>query len=110
MKSADPPITPPIPTPTPIIPIQCHRETTIFLHHQKFDKYQDNKKANFNFKPAEETSIVPVGILIHQLSWHLFDWQIVSRLIGHIGRAVAPDQVTYSKSRGNVAKVKVEID
>lgn len=63
-----------------------------------------------DFKPEEETSIVPVWILIHQLPWHLFNWRIVSRLVSEVGVAVAPDQATYSKSRGNVAKVKVEID
>ncbi|OIT35226.1 hypothetical protein A4A49_28326 [Nicotiana attenuata] len=63
-----------------------------------------------DFKPEEETPIVPVWILIHQLPWHLFKWNIVSRLVQDVGVAVAPDLATYSKSRGNVAKVKVEID
>ncbi|OIT29407.1 hypothetical protein A4A49_52394 [Nicotiana attenuata] len=63
-----------------------------------------------DFKPEEETPIVPVWILIHQLPWHLFKWNIVSRLVQDVGVAVAPDMATYSKSRGNVAKVKVEID
>lgn len=31
-----------------------------------------------DFKPEEETTIVPVWILIHQLPWHLFNWQVVS--------------------------------
>lgn len=55
-------------------------------------------------------SIVPVWVLIHQLPWHLFKWKIISRLVSEVGVVVAPDQATYSKSRGNVAKVKVEID
>ncbi|OIT28903.1 hypothetical protein A4A49_38525 [Nicotiana attenuata] len=63
-----------------------------------------------DFKPEEETSIVPVWILIHQLPWHSIRWNIISTLVQDVGAVVAPDMATYSKSRGNVAKVKVEID
>lgn len=59
-----------------------------------------------DFNPEQETSIVKVWILIHKLPWHLFSWEIVSRLVKSIGTAVAPDQATYSKTRGNVAKVR----
>lgn len=31
-------------------------------------------------------------------------------MVSDIGVSIAPDLATYSKSRGNVAKVKVEID
>lgn len=31
-------------------------------------------------------------------------------MIREVGTDVAPDQATYSNSRGNVAKIKVEID
>lgn len=54
-------------------------------------------KWKLDFKPEEETSIVPGWILIHQLSWHLFKWQIVSRPVSNIGNAVAPNQATYFK-------------
>ncbi|OIT22387.1 hypothetical protein A4A49_35610 [Nicotiana attenuata] len=73
-------------------------------HHMKILKW------TADFKPEVETSIVPVWLLIHQLPWHLFRWEIVSRMISAAGHAIAHDQATYSKSRGNVAKVKVEID
>uniref|UniRef100_M1DQL1 LINE-type retrotransposon LIb DNA, complete sequence, Insertion at the S11 site n=1 Tax=Solanum tuberosum TaxID=4113 RepID=M1DQL1_SOLTU len=63
-----------------------------------------------DFKPEQETSTVPIWILIHKLPWHLFRWDILSKLVQSIGIAVAPDQATFSKSRGNVAKIKVEID
>lgn len=63
-----------------------------------------------DFKPEQETSIVPVWILVHMLPWHLFIWDIVSRLVQSIGIVVTPDQATFSKFRGNVAKLKVEID
>ncbi|OIT23354.1 hypothetical protein A4A49_28503 [Nicotiana attenuata] len=63
-----------------------------------------------DFKLEVETPAVPVWILIHQLQWHLFRWEVVSRMIQSIGVAIAPDQATYSKSRGNVAKIKVEIN
>lgn len=63
-----------------------------------------------DFKPEQETSIVPVWILFHKLPWHLFRWDVISRMVSSIGKSVAPDLATYSKSRGNVAKIKVEID
>lgn len=63
-----------------------------------------------DFRLEVETSIVPVWILILQLPWHLFRWDVVSKMGSAIGTAVAPDMATYSKSRGNVAKIKVEID
>lgn len=62
------------------------------------------------FKHEEETSIVSLWISIHQLPWHLLNWKIISRLASEVGVIVAPDQATYFKSRGNVAKVKIEID
>ncbi|KAG5596782.1 hypothetical protein H5410_038014 [Solanum commersonii] len=49
-----------------------------------------------DFKPDDKTYIVP--------------WHIISKLVSNVGVAIAPDQATYSKSRGNVAKVKVKID
>lgn len=67
-------------------------------------------KWSVDFKPEIETTIVLVWILIHRLPWHLFKWSIVSKMVQSVGFAVAPDQATYSKSRGNVDKVKVEID
>ncbi|KAH0641234.1 hypothetical protein KY285_037820 [Solanum tuberosum] len=60
--------------------------------------------------PENETTIAPVWILIHQLPWHLFRGDILSRMVSSTGTAMAPDMATYSKSRGNVAKLKVEID
>ncbi|XP_060210382.1 uncharacterized protein LOC132637284 [Lycium barbarum] len=63
-----------------------------------------------DFTPKKETSIVLVWVLIHKLPWHLFKWDILARIIKSVGTAVAPDQATYSKSRGNVAKIKVKID
>lgn len=61
-----------------------------------------------DFKPEVETSIASVWILIHKLPWHLFRWDIVSRILNAVGTAAAPDQATYSKSRGNVAKLRLK--
>ncbi|XP_070036954.1 uncharacterized protein [Nicotiana tomentosiformis] len=63
-----------------------------------------------DFKPEVETPIVPVWILIHQLPCHLFKWGIVSRMVQYLEVSIAPDQATYSKFRGNIAKIKVEIN
>lgn len=67
-------------------------------------------KWTVDFKPEEKTSIVLILILLHQLPWHLFNWQVVSKMVSEVGVVVAPDQVTYSKPMGNMAKVKVEIE
>ncbi|OIT36230.1 hypothetical protein A4A49_02046 [Nicotiana attenuata] len=37
-------------------------------------------------------------------------WDILSKMVISIGTIMAPDMTTYSKSRGNVAKIKVETD
>ncbi|OIT39728.1 PREDICTED: uncharacterized protein LOC109237715 [Nicotiana attenuata] len=37
-------------------------------------------------------------------------WDVMSRIVESVGTAIAPDQATYSKTNGNVAKLKVEID
>lgn len=58
-----------------------------------------------DFKPEQETSIVPVWILVHKLPWHLLRWDIISRLVQSIFTIVAPDQTTYPKTRGNMTKV-----
>lgn len=63
-----------------------------------------------DFKPEVETAIVSVWIIIHQLLWHLFRWDVISRMVEDVGTGIAPDQAIYSKSRGNIAKVKVEIN
>lgn len=47
---------------------------------------------------------------MHELPWHMLNWNIVSRLASEVGVIVAPDQANYSKSRDNVANVKIEID
>lgn len=61
-----------------------------------------------NFKPEVESPIVLVWIRIHQLPWHLFKWGIVSRMVQSVGVSIASDQATYSKFRGNIAKINVE--
>ncbi|KAH0696662.1 hypothetical protein KY289_014144 [Solanum tuberosum] len=71
-----------------------------------------NLKRTADFTPTKETSIVVVvWVLIHQLPWHLFRWDAIAKMVmSSIGTVVCPDQVTYSKSRRNVARIKVEIN
>lgn len=59
-----------------------------------------------DFKPEAETTIVHVQILVNKLPWHLFRWNVLSRILESVDVAIAPNQATYSKSWGNVAKVK----
>ncbi|KAG5593256.1 hypothetical protein H5410_043770 [Solanum commersonii] len=48
-----------------------------------------------DFKPESKKHLVPVWILIHKLPWHLFRWDILSKLVQSIGIAVARDQATF---------------
>ncbi|OIT04772.1 hypothetical protein A4A49_14845 [Nicotiana attenuata] len=34
-----------------------------------------------DFKPEKETSIVPLWILNHKLPWHMFRWNVISRML-----------------------------
>lgn len=67
-------------------------------------------KCSSNIKLEKETPIAPVWILIHQLPWNLFLWDVISRMLNSVGAAIASYMAIYFKSRGNVAKIKVEID
>ncbi|KAH0748056.1 hypothetical protein KY290_027288 [Solanum tuberosum] len=55
-----------------------------------------------DFKPEEETPIAHVWILIHQLPWHLFRWDVVSRMLSYVGTVVAPDMATMDGTEDGV--------
>ncbi|KAH0669580.1 hypothetical protein KY289_024073 [Solanum tuberosum] len=62
------------------------------------------------FKPAEETPIVPIWITLLELPWHCYYMDILTPLLSPIGKALYLDSATMQKTRGSVAKVRVQID
>ncbi|XP_015166828.1 myb-like protein I [Solanum tuberosum] len=62
------------------------------------------------FKPAEETPIVPIWITLPELPWHCHYMDILTPLLSPIGKALYLDSATMHKTRGSVAKVRVQID
>ncbi|KAK4716316.1 hypothetical protein R3W88_014654 [Solanum pinnatisectum] len=62
------------------------------------------------FKPAEETPIVPVWITLPKLHWHCYYMDILTPLLSPIGKALYLDFATMQKTRGSVAKERVQID
>ncbi|KAH0687778.1 hypothetical protein KY284_018331 [Solanum tuberosum] len=62
------------------------------------------------FKPAEETPIVPIWITLPELPWHCHYMDILTPLLSPIGKALYLDSATVQKTRGSVAKVRVQID
>ncbi|KAK4706951.1 hypothetical protein R3W88_033488 [Solanum pinnatisectum] len=62
------------------------------------------------FKPAEETPIVPIWITLPGLPWHCYYMDILTPLLSPIGKALYLDSATMQKTRGSVAKVRVQID
>lgn len=63
-----------------------------------------------NFKPDEETSIVPVQISLPELPWHCYNKAFVTALLAPIGTVLYLDTTSIQKTRESVAKVKVHID
>ncbi|KAH0667851.1 hypothetical protein KY290_027474 [Solanum tuberosum] len=63
-----------------------------------------------NFKPAEETPIVPIWISLPELPWHCYNKDFVSGLLSPIGKVLYLDSASIKKTRGSRARVKVQVD
>ncbi|OIT07450.1 hypothetical protein A4A49_31318 [Nicotiana attenuata] len=62
------------------------------------------------FKPNEDSPIVPIWVVIPELPWHLYYMEILTPLLSPIGKALYLDLASFQKTRGSVAKVKIQID
>ncbi|OIT20579.1 hypothetical protein A4A49_56079, partial [Nicotiana attenuata] len=62
------------------------------------------------FKPNEDSPIVPIWVVIPELPWHLYYMEILNPLLSPIGKALYLDLASFQKTRGSVAKVKIQID
>lgn len=61
------------------------------------------------FKPEDETPLVPIWAILPELPWHCYCLKVMTPLLSPIGKVLFLDLATY-KTRGSVAKVKVQID
>ncbi|KAG5614475.1 hypothetical protein H5410_014299 [Solanum commersonii] len=60
--------------------------------------------------PEEETPIVPIWISLPELPWYCYYKDILSALLSPIGKVLYLDTASIQKTRGSVARVKVQID
>ncbi|KAG5615511.1 hypothetical protein H5410_015335 [Solanum commersonii] len=74
------------------------------------NSYQPIQKWSPTFRPEEETPIVPIWIFLPELPWHCYHKDIFSALLSPIGKVLYLDTASIQKTRGSVARVKVQID
>ncbi|KAH0682785.1 hypothetical protein KY285_022210 [Solanum tuberosum] len=65
---------------------------------------------NPEFKPEDETPVVPIWITLHELPWHCYYMDTLTLILSPIGKALYLDSASMQKTRGGVAKVRIQID
>ncbi|KAK4729616.1 hypothetical protein R3W88_022604 [Solanum pinnatisectum] len=63
-----------------------------------------------NFKPEEETPIVPIWVLLPRLPWHCFKKEFITPLLASVGKVLYLNTASIKRTRASMAKVKVQID
>ncbi|KAH0641373.1 hypothetical protein KY285_037959 [Solanum tuberosum] len=62
------------------------------------------------FTPEEETPIVPIWVALPELPWHCYNKVLLSTLLESIGKVLYLDSPTSQRTRGSMAKVRVQVD
>ncbi|XP_059302160.1 uncharacterized protein LOC132054115 [Lycium ferocissimum] len=62
------------------------------------------------FKPDEDSPIVPVWVLLPGLPFHLHTWNYVKQVVAAIGTPLTMDAATENRTRPSMAKVRVEVN
>lgn len=62
------------------------------------------------FRPDEETPIVPIWISLPELPCHCYNKEFVTALLSPIGKVMYLDAASIQKTRGSLAKVRVQMD
>ncbi|KAH0695794.1 hypothetical protein KY289_013276 [Solanum tuberosum] len=65
---------------------------------------------NPNFRPEEETPIVPIWVLLQGLPWHCFKEEFITPLLELVGKVLYLDTTSIKRTRATMAKVKVQVD
>ncbi|OIT08476.1 hypothetical protein A4A49_52017 [Nicotiana attenuata] len=60
--------------------------------------------------PNEDLPSVPIWVVIPELPCHLYYMEILTPLLSPIGKSLYLDLASFQKTRGSVAKVKIQID
>ncbi|KAH0639200.1 hypothetical protein KY285_035786 [Solanum tuberosum] len=62
------------------------------------------------FKPEEETPLVPLWIALSELPWHCYNKVLLTTILSSIGKVLYLDSPSSQKTRGSMDRVKVQID
>ncbi|KAH0684450.1 hypothetical protein KY289_022202 [Solanum tuberosum] len=65
---------------------------------------------NPDFKPEEETPLVPIWIALRELPWHCYNKVLLTAILSYIGKVLYLDSPSSQKTRGSMARVKVQVD
>ncbi|XP_075075277.1 uncharacterized protein LOC142162671 [Nicotiana tabacum] len=63
-----------------------------------------------NFKPEEDSPIVPIWFLLLGLPFHCHTWNYVKKILGPLGVPLSMDIATNYRTRPGMAKVRVKVD
>ncbi|KAK4733758.1 hypothetical protein R3W88_008019 [Solanum pinnatisectum] len=63
-----------------------------------------------DFTPEEETPIVPIWVALPELPWHCYNKVILTTVLSSIGKVLYLDSPSSQKTRGSMARVKIQID
>uniref|UniRef100_M1DDB9 Glycosyltransferase PglE n=2 Tax=Solanum tuberosum TaxID=4113 RepID=M1DDB9_SOLTU len=63
-----------------------------------------------NFRPEEETPIVPIWVLLPGLPWHCFKKEFITPLLESVSKVLYLDTTSIKRTRASMAKVKVQVD
>ncbi|KAH0673690.1 hypothetical protein KY284_024777 [Solanum tuberosum] len=63
-----------------------------------------------DFTPEEEIPIVPIWVALPELPWHCYNKVLLTTILSSIGKVLYLDLPSSQKNRGNMARVKIQID
>ncbi|KAG5586090.1 hypothetical protein H5410_046524, partial [Solanum commersonii] len=63
-----------------------------------------------DFTPEEETPIVPIWVALPELPWHCYNKVLLTTILSPIGKVLYLDSPSSQKTRGSMARVKIQID
>ncbi|KAG5606144.1 hypothetical protein H5410_027636 [Solanum commersonii] len=63
-----------------------------------------------NFRPEEETPIVPIWILLPGLPWYCFKKEFITPLLSPIGKVLYLNTTSIKRTIASMANVKVQVD
>ncbi|KAH0730085.1 hypothetical protein KY289_001273 [Solanum tuberosum] len=62
------------------------------------------------FTLEEETPVVPIWVALPELPWHCYNKVLLTAILSSISKVLYLDSPTSQKTRGSMARVKIQID